>query len=45
MINPANNFTTGCAGDSVSSSSTTDCLWTYDTTNGVKASSTEQYII
>ena len=39
-INPANNYTTGCAGDSVSSSPTTGCLRTYDTTNGVKASST-----
>ena len=39
-INPADNCTTGCAGDSVSSSQTSGCLRTYDTANGVKASST-----
>lgn len=39
-INPADNFTTGCAGDSVSSVSTTGCLRTYNTANGVKASTT-----
>lgn len=39
-INPADNYTTGCAGDSVSSASTTGCLRTYETTNGVKASTT-----
>jgi hypothetical protein len=39
-INPADNYTTGCAGDSVSSSSTTGCLRAYDTTNGKKASTT-----
>lgn len=39
-INPADNYTTGCAGDSVSSSPTTGCLRTYETPNGVKASST-----
>ncbi|MGI6325262.1 MAG: hypothetical protein ACOXZS_04920 [Bacilli bacterium] len=39
-INPADNYTTGCAGDSVSSSQTTGCLRAYNTTNGVKASTT-----
>ncbi|MGI6324518.1 MAG: type II secretion system protein [Bacilli bacterium] len=39
-INPANNFTTGCAGDSATSSQTTGCLRTYNTTNGQKASTT-----
>jgi hypothetical protein len=39
-VNPANDFTTGCAGDSVSSSSTTGCLRTYDTPNGMSASTT-----
>jgi type IV pilus assembly protein PilA len=39
-INPADNYTTGCAGDSATSSSTTGCLRTYETTNGVKASTT-----
>jgi hypothetical protein len=39
-INPADNYTTGCAGDSVSSSTTIGCLREYDTINGVKASST-----
>lgn len=39
-INPADNYTTGCAGDSVSAASTTGCLRAYNTTNGVKASST-----
>jgi hypothetical protein len=32
--------TTGCAGDSVSASRTEGCLRTYDTANGVKASTT-----
>jgi hypothetical protein len=39
-VNPANNYTTGCAGDSVSSATTTGCLRTYETPNGIKASST-----
>ncbi|MGE5455598.1 MAG: immunoglobulin-like domain-containing protein [Ignavibacteriales bacterium] len=39
-INPANNYTTGCAGDSAISAATTGCLRTYDTINGVKASTT-----
>ena len=39
-INPANTYTTGCAGDSVSSASTTGCLRTYDTANGQQASTT-----
>ncbi len=39
-INPANNFTTGCAGDSVSSGETTGCLRTYETSNGQKTSTT-----
>ena len=39
-INPAGNYTTGCAGDSVSSASTVGCLRTYETNNGVKASTT-----
>ncbi|MGI6324584.1 MAG: hypothetical protein ACOXZS_01335 [Bacilli bacterium] len=39
-INPADNYTTGCAGDSVSSPQTTGCLRAYNTTNGVKASTT-----
>jgi hypothetical protein len=40
-INNANNYTTGCAANSVSqSASTTGCLNAYNTTNGVKASTT-----
>lgn len=39
-INPANNYTTGCAGDSATSVPTTGCLRAYDTENGVKASTT-----
>jgi prepilin-type N-terminal cleavage/methylation domain-containing protein len=39
-INPAHDFTTGCAGDTVSSSPTTGCLRTYDTTQGMSASTT-----
>jgi prepilin-type N-terminal cleavage/methylation domain-containing protein len=39
-INPSDNFTTGCAGDSVSSGQTTGCLRTYDTENGMQASTT-----
>jgi hypothetical protein len=39
-INPADDYTTGCAGDSTSSSSTASCLRTYDTPNGQKASTT-----
>lgn len=39
-INPANNFTTGCAGATVSSDPTTGCINTYSTTNGVQASTT-----
>jgi prepilin-type N-terminal cleavage/methylation domain-containing protein len=39
-INPSNTFTTGCAGDSLSSTTTEGCLRTYETTNGVKASTT-----
>jgi hypothetical protein len=39
-INPAENHMTGCAGDSVSSSSTTGCLRTYETANGQNASTT-----
>lgn len=39
-INPADDFTTGCAGDSVASDGTSGCLRQYNTTNGVKASTT-----
>jgi prepilin-type N-terminal cleavage/methylation domain-containing protein len=39
-INPANNFMTGCAGDSASSAPTTGCTNTYTTANGLKASTT-----
>jgi prepilin-type N-terminal cleavage/methylation domain-containing protein len=39
-INPADNFTTGCAGDSVSSIATSGCLSAYNTTNGMNASTT-----
>jgi hypothetical protein len=39
-INPANNYTTGCAGTSISSGSTTGCTNTYDSTNGLHASTT-----
>jgi hypothetical protein len=40
-INPADNYTTGCAGDSASSGVTTGCLRTYDdTTNEINASTT-----
>jgi hypothetical protein len=39
-INPSNNYMTGCAGDSASSAATTGCLRTYDTANGVNASTT-----
>jgi hypothetical protein len=40
-INNANNFTTGCAANSVNqAASTTGCLNAYNTVNGVKASTT-----
>ena len=40
-INNANDFTTGCAGNAVSEgASTTGCINAYNTTNGVKASTT-----
>jgi hypothetical protein len=39
-INPANNYTTGCAGNSVSSGQTTGCLNAYNADNGKKASTT-----
>ncbi|HHT38641.1 MAG TPA: hypothetical protein GXZ95_04420 [Mollicutes bacterium] len=39
-INPADNFTTGCAGDSFNSSPTSGCLRKYNTPNGQKASTT-----
>jgi formylglycine-generating enzyme required for sulfatase activity len=40
-INNANNYTTGCAGTSVSeAASTTGCINAYNTANGVKASTT-----
>ncbi|MDD3453684.1 MAG: type II secretion system protein [Bacilli bacterium] len=40
-INNANNYTTGCAGSSASATaSTTGCQNAYNTTNGVKASTT-----
>jgi hypothetical protein len=39
-INPANNYTTGCAGTSATSGSTTGCTNTYDSTNGLHASTT-----
>jgi hypothetical protein len=40
-INNANNYTTGCAGTSVSDvASTTGCVNAYNSTNGVKASTT-----
>ena len=38
-INPNNNYTTGCAGSSVSAGSTSSCNQ-WNTTNGVKASTT-----
>jgi type II secretory pathway pseudopilin PulG len=40
-INPANNYMTGCAGNSVSSATTTGCINSYITTNGLKASTTQ----
>jgi type IV pilus assembly protein PilA len=39
-INPANNYTTGCASTSATSGSTTGCTNTYDSTNGLHASTT-----
>jgi hypothetical protein len=39
-INPADNYTTGCAGDSFYSAITSGCLRTYETPNGVMASTT-----
>ena len=39
-INPANNYTTGCAGNSVSSATTTGCLNAYNTVSGINASTT-----
>jgi prepilin-type N-terminal cleavage/methylation domain-containing protein len=39
-INPANNFTTGCAGTSATSGSTTGCTNAYNSANGVHASTT-----
>jgi len=39
-INPANNYMTGCAGTSASSTSTSGCTNAYNTVNGVKASTT-----
>jgi prepilin-type N-terminal cleavage/methylation domain-containing protein len=39
-INPANDYTTGCAGDSYASSATTGCLRAYNTYNGKSASTT-----
>ncbi len=39
-INPANDYTTGCAGDTVSSSATTGCTNEYNTDNGQQASTT-----
>jgi hypothetical protein len=39
-INPADDFTTGCAGDSASSDLTVGCINAYNTPNGVQASTT-----
>jgi hypothetical protein len=39
-INPSGTYTTGCAGDSVSSPGTEGCTNTYDTPNGQQASTT-----
>jgi hypothetical protein len=39
-INPAINFTTGCAGNTVNSGYTIGCINAYNTNNGVKASTT-----
>lgn len=39
-INPADNYMTGCAGTSASSTSTSGCTNAYNTVNGVKASTT-----
>jgi hypothetical protein len=39
-INSANNYTTGCAGTSATSGLTTGCTNTYDSTNGLHASTT-----
>jgi hypothetical protein len=40
-VNNANNYTTGCAGDSVSDvASTTGCEYVYSTTNGLQSSTT-----
>lgn len=39
-INPANNYTTGCAGGSVSSDATTGCINSHKTANGQQASTT-----
>lgn len=38
--NPANNFMTGCAGDSHETASTPGCLRTYSTENGQQTSTT-----
>ena len=37
-LNPANDYTTGCAGASATSSSTIGCLYDYSTEQGMKAS-------
>jgi prepilin-type N-terminal cleavage/methylation domain-containing protein len=39
-VNPSNNYTTGCAGDSADSASTTGCLRSYETAQGIQASTT-----
>lgn len=39
-INPANNYMTGCAGTSVSSTATNGCLYHYYTINGMETSTT-----
>lgn len=39
-INPADNYMTGCAGTTVSSAATVGCTNTYNTTNGLNASTT-----
>ena len=39
-INPADNFTTGCSGDSVDSAPTSGCLYSYETVKGKNASTT-----
>ncbi len=39
-INNSNEYTTGCAGNSVTDAASTGCINAYNTTNGVKSSTT-----